>query len=128
MLKILQALKCLVFKNLDISKASFGKTVEEYKKFKKLKRENLRDHMDDLELIFTMLGEASTTRIARAKDAEGMDENKIAARQGGEVAGNARKELEQKTGESVVTGENFLDVPEKLKRKKKKLVEQVEAV
>ena len=112
----------------EISKAAFGKTVEEYKELKKLRKENLRDHMDDLELIFTMLGEASTTKIARAKDAEGLDENKIAARQGGEVAGNARKELEQKTGESVVTGENFLDVPEKLKRKKKKLVEQVEAV
>ena len=112
----------------EISKAAFGKTVEEYKELKKLRKENLRDHMDDLELIFTMLGEASTTKIARAKDAEGLDENKIAARQGGEVAGNARKELEQKTGESVVTGENFLDAPEKIKRKKKKLVEQVEAV
>ena len=112
----------------EISKASFGKTVEEYKKFKKLKRENLRDHMDDLELIFTMLGEASTTRIAKAKDADGMDENKTAARQGGEVAGNARKELEEKTGESVVIEDNFLDTPEKLKRKRKKMIEQVGVV
>ena len=103
----------------EISKAAFGKTVEEYKEYKKLKRENLRDHMDDLELIFTMLGEASTTRIAQVKDVQGLEENKTAARQGGEVAGNARKELEEKTGESVVTEENFLDMPEKLKKKRK---------
>lgn len=107
----------------EISQASFGKTVEEYKKFKKLKRENLRDHMDDLELIFTMLGEASTTAIAKAKDAQGLDENKIAAKQGGEVAGNARRELESKTGESLISDENFLDVPEKLKKKRKKLLD-----
>jgi len=107
----------------EISKAAFGKTVEEYKEFKKLKRENLRDHMDDLELIFTMLGEASTTRIAKAKDAKGFKENQVVARQGGEVAGNARKELEQKTGESVLTEENFLDIPEKLKKKRKKMLE-----
>src|SRR3989338_7632978 len=96
----------------EISKAAFGKTVEEYKELKKLRKENLRDHMDDLELIFTMLGEASTTKIARAKDAEGLEENKVAARQGGEVAGNARKELEEKTGESVVFSSNsFLAFP-----------------
>jgi len=103
----------------EISKAAFGKTVEEYKELKKLKRENLRDHMDDLELIFSMLGEASTTKIAKAKDTKGFEENKIAAKQGGEVAGNARKELELKTGESVLSEENFLDIPEKIKKKKK---------
>ena len=103
----------------EISKAAFGKTVEEYKEFKKLKRENLRDHMDDLELIFTMLGEASTTRITKAKDAIGLQENKVAAKQGGEVAGNARKELEEKTGESILLEDNFLDVPEKKKKKRK---------
>ncbi len=107
----------------EISKASFGKTVEEYKKVKGLKRENLRDHMDDLELIFSMLGEAATTRIAKSKDVQGLEENKVAARQGGEVAGNARKELENKTGESVVSNENFLDIPERFKKKRKKLVE-----
>lgn len=112
----------------EISKAAFGKTVEEYKEFKKLKRENLRDHMDDLELIFTMLGEASTTRIAKAKDAKGFDENKIVARQGGEVAGNARKELEQKAGESVLSDENFLDLPEKFKKKRKKMIENAQTV
>jgi len=103
----------------EISKAAFGKTVEEYKKIKNLNRENLRDHMDDLELIFSMLGEASTTRIAKAKDTKGFEENKTAAKQGGEVAGNARKELELKTGESVLSEENFLDIPEKIKKKKK---------
>jgi len=103
----------------EISKAAFGKTVEEYKKIKKLSRENLRDHMDDLELIFSMLGEASTTRIAKAKDAKGFEENKITAKEGGEVAGNARKELELKTGESVLSEENFLDIPEKIKKKRK---------
>ncbi|MBS3080444.1 Bro-N domain-containing protein [Candidatus Pacearchaeota archaeon] len=103
----------------EISKAAFGKTVEEYKELKKLKRENLRDHMDDLELIFSMLGEAATTRITKAKDALGFKENKNAARQGGEVAGNARKELEEKTGESVLSEDNFLDVPEKKKKKRK---------
>ncbi|MFA7707670.1 MAG: Bro-N domain-containing protein [Candidatus Pacearchaeota archaeon] len=109
----------------EISQATFGKTIEEYKEFKKLKKENLRDHMDDLELIFTMLGESSTTKIAKAKNAEGLEENKIAAQQGGEVAGNARKELESKTGESVLIEDNFLDVPEKLKRKKKKLFPEI---
>src|SRR3989338_6221616 len=112
----------------EISKAAFGKTVEEYKEFKKLKRENLRDHMDDLEIIFTMLGEAATTRIAKTNDAEGLSENKVAARQGGEVAGNARKELESKTGESVLMQENFLAEPEKLKKKRKKLLEQVNVI
>ena len=78
--------------------------------------------MDDLEIIFTMLGEASTTRIAKTKDVQGFDENRVVAREGGEVAGNARRELESKTGESVLTEENFLDLPEKLKRKRKKLL------
>jgi len=103
----------------EISLAAFGKTVEEYKEFKKLKRENLRDHMDDLELIFSMLGEAATTKIAKSKDAEGFEENKTAAKQGGEVAGNARKELESKTGESVLSEDNFLETPEKIKKKRK---------
>jgi len=103
----------------EISKATFGKTIEEYKEFKELKRENLRDHMDDLELIFTMLGEASTTKIAKTKDSQGFHKNKIVARQGGEVAGNARKELEEKTGESVLSKENYLEISEKVKKKRK---------
>ncbi len=101
----------------EISKAAFGKTVEEYKKHKNLQKENLRDHMNDLELIFTMLGEASTTTIARSKDAQGFGQNKGAAKEGGAVAGNARKELEQRSGKPVASKENYLDTPEKTKRK-----------
>lgn len=102
----------------EISKATFGLTPSEYKRFKGLKRENLRDHMDDLELIFTMLGDASTTKIARKKDALGFDENKDAAKGGGTVAGVARKELEKRSGERVVTSENYLRELESAKRKK----------
>lgn len=93
----------------EISKATFGLTPTEYKELKGLKRENLRDHMTDLELIFTMLGEASTTEIARKKDAQGFEENKFAAREGGDVAGNARKDLETRTGEKVITDQNYLE-------------------
>jgi len=100
----------------EISQATFGMTPSEYKKFKGLKRENLRDHMDDLELIFTMLGEASTTRIARNKDARGFIENVDAAKEGGTVAGVARKELEQKSKQKVSTSENYLEEPEKKKK------------
>ena len=102
----------------EISKATFEKTVEEYKEFKGLKKQNLRDHMDDLELIFTMLGEASTTKIARSKNAQDFKENKKTAKEGGEVAGNARKELETKSGERVSTSENYLIEPEKRKKLK----------
>ncbi|MBI2147562.1 Bro-N domain-containing protein [Candidatus Woesearchaeota archaeon] len=101
----------------EISKATFGMTPSEYKQFKGLKRENLRDHMNDLELIFTMLGEASTTRIARDKDAFGFLENKEAAKKGGIVAGVARRELEQQSVQKVSTPDNYLAEPEK-KRKK----------
>ena len=101
----------------EISKAMFDKTIEEYKKFKGLKRENLRDHMDDLELIFTMLGEASTTKIARSKNAQGFPENKTAAKKGGKIAGDARKNLEIESREAVSTRENYLAIPEKEKRK-----------
>ncbi len=104
----------------EISKAAFGLTPAEYKKVKGLEYQNLRDHMDDFELIFTMLGEASTTRIARKKDAQGFDENKDAAHEGGTVAGIARTALEDRTGESVVTPENYVQTPEKVKRLERK--------
>lgn len=94
----------------EISKATFGMTPSEYKNLKSLKRENLRDHMTDLELIFTMLGEASTTEIARNKDAQGFNKNKTAARAGGKIAGNARKELEKKSGKKVITEQNYMDM------------------
>lgn len=103
----------------EISKATFGMTPSEYKDYKKLKKENLRDHMTDLELIFTMLGEASTTEIARNKDAQGFDENKIAARKGGKIAGDARKKLEIESGRRVVTNDNFIEEPEMIKKIKK---------
>ena len=92
----------------EICKATFGMTPAEYKEFKKLKRENLRDHMTDLELIFSMLGEASTTEIARNTNAKGFYENKDAAQKGGEVAGSARKDLEKKSGKKVSTARNYL--------------------
>ena len=83
-------------------------TPADYKKLKGLERENLRDHMTDLELIFTMLGEAATTEIARNKDAQGFDQNKTAAREGGGIAGNARRQLEVKSGRKVITRDNYL--------------------
>ena len=92
----------------EISKATFGLTPSEYKEFKGLKRENLRDHMTELELIFTMLGEASTKEIAQNTDAQGFEENKTAAQKGGKIAGDARKQLEIESGKRVVTSENYL--------------------
>ena len=97
----------------QISKATFGLTPSEYKEVKNLKRENLRDHMTDLELIFSMLGEASTTAIVKTQNPKGFIENKKAAKQGGDVAGNARKELEKKTGEKVVSTTNYKVLEEK---------------
>ena len=92
----------------EISKSTFGLTPNQHKDFKGLKRENLRDHMNDLELIFSMLGEAATTEIARNTDARGFGENKVSARKGGTIAGNARKDLEKQAGKKVVTKENFV--------------------
>ncbi len=103
----------------EISKATFGMTPAEYKEFKGIKRENLRDHMNDLELIFSMLGERVSTEITRTKDAQGFDENKNAAKAGGEVAGNARQDAEQRIGKPITSSENYLAEPE---RKKKQLV------
>lgn len=100
----------------EISKAAFGLTPSEYTALKGLKRENLRDHMTDLELIFSMLGEAATTEITRTKDAQGLPESKTSAKEGGTVAGNARRELEKKSGRKVVSRENYLDAPESIKR------------
>ena len=102
----------------EISKATFGMTPGQYKKFKKLKRENLRDHMNDLELIFTMLGEASTTEITKNKNTQGFNRNKKVAKQGGGVAGKARKDLERKSGKKVSAQENYLEIPEKRKKLK----------
>ena len=106
----------------EISKATFGKTVGEYKQFKGLKKpnQNLRDHMNDWELILNMVSEKATTDITIAKDAKGFPELKQTAKEGGDLAKNTRKELEQKIGKSVVVPENYLYLSEK---KKKRLVE-----
>ena len=100
----------------EISKATFGVTPSEYKKLKGLQRENLRDHMDDFELIFNMLGERSTTEIHRQEKSEGVIKLKQDVHRGGRVAGNARKELEKELGRSVVSKKNILQKPEDKKR------------
>lgn len=102
----------------EISKAAFGLTPSEYKKVKGLSQQNLRDHMTDLELIFSMLGEASTTAIVKTKNPRGFAQNKIVARQGGAIAGNARKALEKETGQKVVSEENYLPSPSRNKKLK----------
>ena len=103
----------------EISKATFGVTPSEYKKLKGLERENLRDHMDDFELIFNMLGERATTEIHRTEDSKGVGKLKADAQAGGEIAGGARKNLEKRLGRSVVSKKNFLQKPEDKKRLKK---------
>lgn len=94
----------------EISKATFGMTPSEYKEFKGLtkKNQNLRDHMDDLELIFTMLGERVTTEISQKEDPETFEESRKVAKRGGNVAGVARKETEKELGRSVSTPNNYL--------------------
>lgn len=104
----------------EISKASFGVTPNEYKKLKGLERENLRDHMDDFELIFTMLGERSTTEIHRTENSQGVPKLSRDASRGGKIAGNARKELEKELGRSVVSKRNFKKLGEKKKLKSPK--------
>jgi hypothetical protein len=96
----------------EIAKATFGLTPAEHKKLKQLKRENLRDHMTGLELAFTILGEAATTEITRREDAQGFNQNQTAARKGGRIAGNARRELEAETGKPVVSATNYLERPQ----------------
>ena len=97
----------------EISKATFGITPSNYKKLKGLKRENLRDHMDDFELIFTMLGERSTTEIHRNEDSQGINKLKSDAKAGGIIAGGAREQLEKRLGRSIVTKKNYLKKPQK---------------
>ncbi|MBI4981058.1 Bro-N domain-containing protein [Candidatus Woesearchaeota archaeon] len=103
----------------EITKATFGKTVQEYKMFKGIpkKNQNLRDHMNDWELILTMVGEKATTDITVAKGAQGFKQCKEVAKEGGEVAENTKKEIERKTGKSLISSENYLH----LQRKKKEI-------
>jgi len=101
----------------EISKATFGITPSEYKKVKGLKRENLRDHMDDFELIFTMLGERSTTEIHKTENSKGVSKLKQDAKRGGNIAGIAKEQLEKEIGRPVVSDKNYL--PGKSKKKLK---------
>ena len=87
----------------EISKASFGLTTKEHKKYKGLRKENLRDNMTNAELVINMLGELATTEISKSENPEGFEESKIVAKRGGDIAGNARKELEANTGKKVVS-------------------------
>jgi len=102
----------------EISKAAFGMTPSQYKKYKGLKRENLRDHMEDLELILTMLGEATTTKVTKARNSKGFFPLKQDAKEGGEVAGSTRKDIEKRTGKPVSTRINYLPESENKKRLK----------
>ena len=101
----------------EISKATFGITPSEYKKVKGLKRENLRDHMDDFELIFSMLGERSTTEIHRIENSQGKEKLKKDAKRGGRIAGIAKEQLEKEIGKSVVSKKNFLSLRDKKKER-----------
>lgn len=92
----------------EISKATFGVTPSEYKKMKGLQRENLRDHMTDFELIFNMLGERATTEIHRVEDSQGVPKLRSDAKAGGNIAGGARKKLEDRLGQVVVSKKNYL--------------------
>ena len=102
----------------EISKATFGRTVDEYKTLKHLKKENLRDHMNDLELIFAMLGERVTTEITQTEKAQGFEKCKDASTRGGRVAGRAREDTEKEIGREIVTPDNYFKEPEKQKRMK----------
>ncbi len=90
----------------EITKAWAGLTTKEYKNLKDLKKENLRDNMTNLELVLNMLAETATTEISKKREPKDLDENKVVAREGGTIAGNARKQIEVKTGKAVITGRN----------------------
>ena len=108
----------------EISKATFGKTVREYKLFKRLKKpnQNLRDHMTDWELILTMVGEKATTDITIAKDAKSFPQLKHTSKEGGDVAKSTRDEIERRTGKSILSKENYLNLTKQ--QKKKRLTEE----
>jgi hypothetical protein len=102
-----------------ITKAWSGKSVKQYKKHKDLKKENLRDHMTNLELVLNMLAEATTTEISKEKRPKTLDDNKVIAKQGGTIAGNTRKQIEAKTGKKIVSKLNAKKITQgKPKRKK----------
>ena len=104
----------------EISKATFGMTPSEYKDFKGLGRQNLRDHMNDLEIIFSMLGERATTEITQVEDSKGVPKLKSDAKRGGDIAGGARRKLEEEIKRPVISNKNYLKGPENRKLLKKK--------
>jgi hypothetical protein len=109
----------------EITKAWSNLSIKDYKRLKNLKKENLRDNMTNLELVLNMLAEVTTKEFSKKENPKEFSESLEVAKRGGNVAGNARREIESVTGEPVVSDENFLDVPEKLKKKRKKMLEQV---
>ena len=94
----------------EITKAWSGMTTRKYKDFKGLKKENLRDNMTTLEIVLNMLAEATTTELTKTVNPQGLEENRKVAKEGGGIAGNARKEIEQKTGKPVITSKNAVDL------------------
>jgi len=103
----------------EITKAWSGKSVKAYKKFKGLKKENLRDNMTNLELVLNMLAEVTTTEISKKKKPRDFLGNQNVAREGGEAAGKARQDIEEKIGESVVSSDNANQIQNKDKKKLK---------
>lgn len=101
----------------EIMQGAFELKVDEYKEVKGLERENLRDHMTDIELILTMLAEATTTKLTRDRDSKGFVPLKEDAQEGGAVAGSTRKDIEKRSGKKVVTSQNFKELPEARKRR-----------
>lgn len=93
----------------EITKAWSGMTTRQYKNLKGLKKENLRDNMSTLELVLNMLAEATTTEISKEKNPQTFVDNRKVAKEGGEVAGNARKDIEERTGKPVITSKNAVD-------------------
>ncbi|MDP3957718.1 MAG: BRO family protein [bacterium] len=104
----------------EITQAWTGMTTKEYKQLKDLKKENLRDNMTNLELVLNMLAETATTEISETREPKNLDENKVVAREGGSVAGNARKQIESKTGRKVITRQNAKILRSKQEQKKLK--------
>ena len=103
----------------EISRAAFGVTPSEHKRIKGLRRENLRDHMNDLELLFSQLGEAATTEITKTEHPQGFERNKQVSKRGGKIAGDARSNLEKETSRKVITSQNYLS-----KKQSKKLLKK----
>jgi hypothetical protein len=99
----------------EITKAWSGFSTKQYKKFKELKKENLRDHMNNLELVLNMLAEATTTEISKEKNPETFEESRVIASQGGTIVGNTRREIEEKTGKKVITKQNAKQIKSKNK-------------